>query len=87
MENIKFVLEKSERIGKLIDDMFGKMPDVRVIHAGLECGIISTNYPKMDMVSFGPTLMSPHSPTERVEIPTVEKFYSLVKALVVNGVL
>jgi dipeptidase D len=41
----------------------------------------------MDMVSFGPTLMSPHSPTERVEIPTVEKFYSLVKALVVNGVL
>lgn len=69
------------------NDMFGKEPDVRVIHAGLECGIISTNYPGMDMVSFGPTLMSPHSPTERVEIPTVEKFYSLVKALVVNGVL
>ena len=72
---------------KAYNDMFGKEPDVRVIHAGLECGIISTNYPKMDMVSFGPTLMSPHSPTERVEIPTVEKFYSLVKALVVNGVL
>ena len=72
---------------KAYTDMFGKEPDVRVIHAGLECGIISTNYPKMDMVSFGPTLMSPHSPTERVEIPTVEKFYSLVKALVVNGVL
>ena len=69
------------------NEMFGKEPDVRVIHAGLECGIISTNYPGMDMVSFGPTLMSPHSPTERVEIPTVEKFYSLVKALVVNGVL
>lgn len=68
-------------------DMFGNEPDVRVIHAGLECGIISTNYPGMDMVSFGPTLMSPHSPTERVEIPSVEKFYSLVKALVVNGVL
>ena len=72
---------------KAYSDMFGKQPDVRVIHAGLECGIISTNYPGMDMVSFGPTLMSPHSPTERVEIPTVEKFYSLVKALVVNGVL
>ena len=69
------------------NDLFGKEPDVRVIHAGLECGIISTNYPGMDMVSFGPTLMSPHSPTERVEIPTVEKFYSLVKSLVVNGVL
>ena len=72
---------------KAYSDMFGTQPDVRVIHAGLECGIISTNYPGMDMVSFGPTLMSPHSPTERVEIPTVEKFYSLVKALVVNGVL
>ncbi len=72
---------------KAYNEMFGKEPDVRVIHAGLECGIISTNYPNMDMVSFGPTLMSPHSPTERVEIPTVEKFYSLVKALVVNGVL
>jgi dipeptidase D len=68
-------------------DMFDKEPDVRVIHAGLECGIISTNYPGMDMVSFGPTLMSPHSPTERAYIPTVEMFYSLVKALVVNGVL
>lgn len=72
---------------KAYSDMFGKQPDVRVIHAGLECGIISTNYPGMDMVSFGPTLMSPHSPTERAEIPSVEKFYSLVKALVVNGVL
>lgn len=72
---------------KAYSDMFGTQPDVRVIHAGLECGIISTNYPGMDMVSFGPTLMSPHSPTERVEIATVEKFYSLVKALVVNGVL
>ncbi len=68
-------------------DMFGNEPDVRVIHAGLECGIISTHYPEMDMVSFGPTLMSPHSPTERIYIPSVEKFYSLVKALVVNGVL
>ena len=68
-------------------EMFDKEPYVRVIHAGLECGIISTNYPGMDMVSFGPTLMSPHSPTERVYIPTVEMFYSLVRALVVNGVL
>lgn len=72
---------------KAYNNMFGKEPDVRVIHAGLECGIISTNYPGMDMVSFGPTLMSPHSPGERVEIATVEKFYSLVKALVVDGVL
>ena len=69
------------------NEMFGKEPDVRVIHAGLECGIIATNYPNMDMVSFGPTLMSPHTPDEKIEIPSVEKFYSLIKALVVNGVL
>ena len=66
--------------------MFDKEPEVRVIHAGLECGILSTNYPDMDMVSFGPTLLSPHSPTERVEIPSVEKFYAFVKELVVKGV-
>lgn len=66
--------------------LFGKEPEVRVIHAGLECGILSTNYPDMDMISFGPTLLSPHSPTERIEIPSVEKFYSLIKTLIVNGV-
>ena len=66
--------------------LFGKEPEVRVIHAGLECGILSTNYPDMDMISFGPTLLSPHSPTERIEIPSVEKFYSLIKTLIINGV-
>jgi dipeptidase D len=68
-------------------ELFGKEPEVKVIHAGLECGIIGAVNEGMDMISFGPTLMSPHSPTERVYIPTVEMFYSLVRALVVNGVL
>ncbi len=40
----------------------------------------------MDMISFGPTLLSPHSPTERIEIASVDKFYSLIKTLVINGV-
>lgn len=66
--------------------LFGKEPEVRVIHAGLECGILSTNYPDMDMISFGPTLLSPHSPTERIEIASVDKFYSLIKILIINGV-
>ena len=68
------------------NNLYGKEPEVRVIHAGLECGILSTNYPDMDMISFGPTLLSPHSPTERIEIPSVEKFYSLIKTLIINGV-
>ena len=58
----------------------GKEPKVMVIHAGLECGIISTNYPGLDMVSFGPTIVHPHSPSEAVKIETVEQFYKLIVA-------
>jgi dipeptidase D len=66
---------------KVYKEKFGKAPDVKVIHAGLECGIIGANYPKMDMVSFGPTLESPHTPSERVHIESVEKFYNLIVAV------
>jgi len=62
-------------------EKFGKDPEVKVIHAGLECGIIGANYPKMDMVSFGPTLESPHTPSERVQIESVGKFYELIEAV------
>ena len=55
--------------------LFGNEPAVKVIHAGLECGIIGASHPGLDMVSFGPTLRSPHSPDERAFIPSVEKFY------------
>lgn len=59
---------------------FGVEPAVKVIHAGLECGIIGANCPGLDMVSFGPTLRSPHSPDERVYIPSVGKFYAFLTA-------
>ncbi|WP_291529761.1 aminoacyl-histidine dipeptidase [Bacteroides sp. UBA939] len=59
---------------------FGVEPAVKVIHAGLECGIIGANCPGLDMISFGPTLRSPHSPDERVCIPTVPKFYDFLVA-------
>jgi len=55
--------------------MFGVIPKVMAIHAGLECGILGTNYPEMDMISFGPTIRNPHSPDEKVLIPTVGKFW------------
>lgn len=58
--------------------LFGKDPLVQVVHAGLECGIIGVKYPKMDMVSFGPTLRSPHTPNERCLIPTVGKYYTFL---------
>lgn len=57
---------------------FGKEPEVKVIHAGLECGIIGAVMPGLDMISFGPTLRSPHSPDERVYIPSVQKFYDFL---------
>ncbi len=56
--------------------MYGKEPVVRAIHAGLECGLIGQKYPKMDMISYGPTLRGVHSPDERIEIKTVEMFWN-----------
>jgi len=58
--------------------LFGKEPEIKAIHAGLECGIIGEKYPRMDMVSFGPTLEGVHSPDEKIHIDTVGKFYRLV---------
>lgn len=54
---------------------FGKVPEIKVIHAGLECGIIGDVYPGMDLISFGPTIRNPHSPDEMVNIDSVEKFW------------
>ena len=55
--------------------LFGIDPLVKSIHAGLECGLFREKYPELDMVSFGPTIKGAHSPSERVNIPTVEKFW------------
>ncbi|MBO5699753.1 MAG: aminoacyl-histidine dipeptidase [Bacteroidaceae bacterium] len=59
-------------------ELFGTESKVQVIHAGLECGVIGAKYPKMDMVSFGPTMRSPHTPNERCYIPSVEKYWQFV---------
>ncbi len=58
--------------------LYGKDPEVKAIHAGLECGIIGERYPGMDMVSFGPTLEGVHSPDEKIHIDTVEKFWNFL---------
>lgn len=55
--------------------LFGQKPVVRSIHAGLECGLFLEKYPGMDMISFGPTLRGVHSPDEKVNIATVEKWW------------
>jgi len=57
---------------------FGKIPEIKAIHAGLECGILGGNYPNWDMISFGPTIRFPHSPDEKVNIETVQKFWDFL---------
>lgn len=66
---------------KVYEEQFGAEPSVQVIHAGLECSIIGAMYPHMDIVSFGPTLRSPHTPNERCNIPSVAKYWQFVKAV------
>lgn len=69
---------------KVYEDKYGKTPKVMIIHAGLECGILGTHYPKMDMISFGPTIRYPHSPDEKVNIATVQMFWDYLKATLAN---
>lgn len=59
--------------------LYNKTPDIKTIHAGLECGILGGKYPKWDMISFGPTIRFPHSPDEKIHIESVSKFYKWLK--------
>ncbi len=66
----------------LYEKMFGRKPEIKAIHAGLECGLIGGVFPNLDMISFGPTIRFPHSPDEQCNIATVEKFWNyLVETL------
>ena len=71
-------------VAKMVEvyrNLFHEEARVEVCHAGLECSIIGGVYPGMDLVSFGPTLRSPHTPDERCNIPSVAKFWPFLKAL------
>jgi len=59
----------------LYREMFDGEPHVNACHAGLECGILGTNYPEMDMISFGPNIRGAHSPDEKVQISSVQKYW------------
>ncbi len=65
---------------QVYEKLYGKKPAIMAIHAGLECGLLGSKYPNWDMISFGPTLCSPHSPDERANIPSVAKFWEYLKA-------
>jgi len=69
-----------KRLAGVYSRVFGKEPEIKAVHAGLECGIIGEKYPGMDMISFGPTIEHPHSPEERVHVGSVERFWTFLTA-------
>jgi dipeptidase D len=69
---------------QLYHDMFNEEAKVNAIHAGLECGILGTNYPEMEMISFGPNIYGAHSPDERAQISSVQKFWKFLLATLKN---
>lgn len=70
------------RFQRVHREQLGSEPAVKVIHAGLECGILGGKYPDLEMISFGPLIRGAHSPDERVEIASVGEFWTLLRALV-----
>ncbi len=72
------ILKVSKEVYK---NLFGKEPEIKAIHAGLETGLLGDKNPGLDMISFGPTITGAHSPDEKVNIETVEKFYELLKGI------
>ena len=80
-ENIENLVLKMQEI---YEQLYGKKPAVMAVHAGLECGILGSKYTHWDMISFGPTICSPHSPDERVNIASVGKFWEYLKATLKN---
>ncbi|MCD6556281.1 MAG: aminoacyl-histidine dipeptidase [Bacteroidales bacterium] len=70
---------------KSYNEKYGKVPAVKIIHAGLECGVLGATYPNWDMISFGPTIRFPHSPDEKVNIETVAKFWDFLKETLKNA--
>ncbi len=69
---------------QIYESNFGAKPHIVACHAGLECGIIGANYPRMEMVSFGPTIKGAHSPDERASISSTQKFWKFLQEILKN---
>ncbi|GBU07103.1 aminoacyl-histidine dipeptidase [Bacteroidales bacterium] len=69
---------------KIYTDLFGNKPLIKAIHAGLECGLFLEKYPQLDMISCGPTIKEAHSPGEKIEIASVEKWWKFLVELLKN---
>jgi dipeptidase D len=69
------------KLQSVYQEVFGEPTRLVAMHAGLECGVIGEKYPGMQMVSFGPQIENPHSPIERVQISSVETFWTYLRAV------
>jgi len=65
-------------------DLYQRDPEVRALHAGLECAVIGRTYPGMDMISIGPTTENAHSPTERLQVPSLHRIAEFLRALLTS---
>ena len=74
-------------VSNLYEKLHGEKAHIAACHAGLECGILGQNYPKMDMISFGPTILGAHSPEERASISSTQKFWKFLIAILKNAPL
>jgi len=72
------------RCKRVYAELYGREPEIKAVHAGLECGIIGEAVPGMDMISLGPTLGFPHSPDEFLDVPSTGKVWTLLKALMAD---
>lgn len=81
-------INHSSKLTQVASDIYkgihGTTPTIKPVHAGLECGIISSKYPKMDMISIGPNLKALHSPDEKVEIESVTKYWNYLQEILKN---
>ncbi len=73
-----------ELLSKTYEKLFKSKPGIMACHAGLECGILGTNYPEMDMISFGPTIQGAHSPDEKANIKSSQKFWKFLLTILEN---
>lgn len=71
-------------LDEIYQNMHGEKADIAACHAGLECGIIGSHYPKMDMISFGPTIRGAHSPDERASISSAQKYWNFLLEVLKN---
>jgi dipeptidase D len=72
------------KTAQVFERVLGSEPDIKAIHAGLECGLLIEKIPDMDAVSIGPEIQNAHSPEERVQISSVDRFYTVLKALLAD---